>query len=138
MIYAIVCTQAQMGPRDIIKECVPGKWVPLLVMRPAEGLLIVPCFKDSSTACRFAERNMPKEWRRHGKRNMVMIIDIIEPLINSDGTLRITEDKSANITVYTFPQKVNAVFDIEIMEYNKDMEESPVVFRHLGCGGKPT
>jgi hypothetical protein len=110
MIYAIVCAQNEMSYQDVAKECTQEKWVPLLVMR-ADDDLIIPLFEDVRIAKQFAKRNLPESWL--------------------SGVVNITEDDAAfidakgwNHVLYNYPRKVKDIvkFDIEILEYKPGKE----------------
>ena len=99
-----------MSVRDVVAECVPGKWVPLLVMRH-EGKVILPLFTETSVARRFVERNVGRKW--------------------ISGTVNVTledakwiDDKGWAPAVYEFPRRLKEAveFDVEILEYEDDRE----------------
>jgi len=110
MLYAIVCTEGHMGIKDIRKECLPRKWVPLVIFRQ-NGKTILPVFESAIVARRFAERNLPTKWLT-GSVNLDLRD---EELLDGKGIQRV---------VLRFPQKLRDVveFDVEVHEYDPDKE----------------
>lgn len=65
-MIAIICTDGQMEIDDIHKECISGKWIPLLILKETvTGKVHLPVFSLQDIAYKFVVRNLPKEWK-HG------------------------------------------------------------------------
>lgn len=111
MLFALVCTQGHMKFEEIQKECVPGKWAPLVVYRQ-DDKTILPLFESPKLARRFAERNLPKEW-------LTGIVNLNPP----DGA--ILDKKGILQKLFTvFPNKLTDIveFDIVVHEFDPDTE----------------
>lgn len=109
-MHAIICTQGQMNPQEVLNECGKEKWVPILVYRH-QGKTIVPCFDAPNVLLRFTKRNLgeKKDWY-YGCVNL-------EPE-NIDWF----KNKGFEIRLYDYPQKLSGEFDIEVLELDPDAE----------------
>lgn len=66
-MWAVLCTDGQMGLNEVRNECISGKWVPIFVFRiDPKDKPIVPLFKSGAITKQFAKRNLPKNWMRGG------------------------------------------------------------------------
>jgi len=98
-MIAIINTDGQMKIADILKECVSGKWVPLLILKK-QNKKVLPVFNLTNVARSFAKRNLPKTWA-HG---CVLLADSdIEKIIKIGW----------EIEPFDFPKKMNENPEIE-------------------------
>ena len=99
-----------MTVTDVQKECVFEKWVPLMVMRMNDKV-ILPCFRHTDVARRFIERNLPKG----------TVCGVVNLTIRDAEWI---DEKGWSPAVYDFPRKLTDVveFDVEILEYDSDHE----------------
>lgn len=106
-IYCIVCMQGEMGYRELIAECKPGNWLPLLVMRQ-NGRIILPCFPSTLLAFQFAKRNLPPKWLKP--------FATICPTLND---AQLIDSKGWEVVQFNFPRLLVDVveFDIEVVEF---------------------
>lgn len=58
-IWFVFSTMGEMNLKDILNECQNQSWVPLLIVRTNEEVLI-PYFYSQENAIKFAKRNLPK------------------------------------------------------------------------------
>lgn len=99
-MISIICTDGQLGVNEIKKECIAGKWIPLLVLRKGEDV-ILPVFNLIDIAKNFTKRNLPKEWK-HGC--VYLCKDDIAAIIK----------KGWKIEPFNFPKKINENIEIEM------------------------
>jgi hypothetical protein len=64
-MIAIICTDGQLNLKDLHKECISEKWIPLLTLKNKKNETILPIFNLSDIARQFIKRNLPKNWQ-HG------------------------------------------------------------------------
>jgi len=57
--WFVFATLGEMKLNDILSECQKQGWVPILVARQNDNV-IVPCFPTQKIALEFAKRNLPK------------------------------------------------------------------------------
>lgn len=58
-VWFVFCTMGELNLKDILAECQSQGWVPVLIVRTKENVLI-PCFPNQELAIKFAKRNLPK------------------------------------------------------------------------------
>ena len=109
-MIAVICTDGQMKIDEIEKECVTGKWIPLLIYK-TNNKKILPVFNLEDVARSFVKRNLPKNWA-HG---CVFLADSdIEKILKNDW----------EIQPFDFPRKLNEnpeiQFDFEIHEFQEE------------------
>jgi hypothetical protein len=110
-MISIICTDGQLGLTEIQKECVKGKWIPLLVLKQNNNL-ILPIFNLVEIARKFIKRNLPKEWN-HGC--VFLCEDDIVAIKKRDW----------KIEIFDFPRKVNENPEIELGFEIHEFEEEP-------------
>ena len=106
-MIAIINTDGQMKISEIQKECISGKWIPLLIYK-INNKKVIPVFNLTDIARNFIKRNLPKSWT-HG---CVFLADTdIEKIIKT----------GLEIQPFEFPRKINEnpdiKFDFEIHEF---------------------
>jgi hypothetical protein len=112
-MIAIICTDGQMGIDDLQKECVSGKWIPLLVLRDRKTKEIhLPVFNLEDVVRKFVGRNLPKNWK-HG---CVYLADDDIATIIENGWQFMPMD---------FPRKVNEHPDYELSFEIHEFSEEP-------------
>lgn len=57
--WLVFATLGEMKITDVIHECQPGSWAPVLVFRDGDKT-VVPILPTQDHAIRFAQRNLPK------------------------------------------------------------------------------
>lgn len=91
-MISIICTDGQMNIGEIEKECVKGKWIPLLVLKE-ENKTILPVFNLQDVARKFVQRNLPKSWN-HGC------------VLLSDSDIEVILKKGWIIEGFNFPRRL--------------------------------
>jgi hypothetical protein len=107
-MFALLYTDGQLILRDIMKECIQQKWIPLLVYRENDDVNpILPVFNDEDVAKSFMKRNLPKKWS-HGT------------IMLSEDDLNSIKKKGWMLKNFDFPSKIkdceNILMDLEIFE----------------------
>ena len=111
-MFALLYTDGQLRLRDIMKECVQEKWIPLFVYRESDSdNPILPVFNDQNIAKSFMKRNLPKDWS-HGT------------IMLSEDDLNSIKEKGWTLQVFDFPRKikdcVNILMGLEIFELQEE------------------
>jgi len=109
-MIAIICTDGQLSHKDIQRECIKQKWIPLLTLKSQEKT-ILPVFNLADIAYKFVVRNLPKEWK-HGCVHLTN--DDIATIIKKNWTIQPMD----------FPRKIkdNPEFEMsfEIHEFTEE------------------
>lgn len=106
-MIAIINTDGQIKINEIQKECIAGKWIPLLILNK-NNKKILPVFNLPDIARNFIKRNLPKNWT-HGC------------VFLSDSDIEKILKNGWEIQPFDFPRKLNespeVEFDFEIHEF---------------------
>jgi hypothetical protein len=109
-MMAILCSDGQINLQELMKECVPGKWIPLLILKRQNKPPILPIFNLTEVAKTFIKRNLPKNWS-HGA--ICLCEDDIEKI----------KSKGWEMEIFNFPRKVTDLqdmsLDFEIHEFSE-------------------
>jgi hypothetical protein len=113
-MIAILCTDGQMNFGDVTKECVEGKWIPLLIYKQKkEETIYLPVFSIETTAKDFIKRNLPKPWIHGG-------------VYLTDDDLKEIDNRGWKLDHITFPRKIlnNPDFELgfEIHEFQSETD----------------
>ena len=66
-MMAILCTDGQLKLREVERECVNQKWIPLLTFKlEKDESIYLPIFSIEDTAKSFIKRNLPRSWTHAG------------------------------------------------------------------------
>lgn len=106
-MYAIVCTQGDMTLGEVKRECVGGKWVPVLFYYEDETP-IFPVFPSQDMAKRFAQRNVPKAW-------LTGCVNLDEDDVNA------IRGKGV-VVLMGYPKRIVAKYSVEVIEYHPDKD----------------
>lgn len=108
MAYCLFCTQGHMTLKEFKQECLAGRWLPILVMR-ANNEIIVPIFDTASIAGKFVARNLPSNWE----------CGVIAMQIRD---AQMMDERGWKAIKFVFPRKLKDLvdFDIEILEFPPD------------------
>jgi len=114
-MIAILYTDGQMRLNEVSRECVSGKWIPVLVYRIKDSEApILPVFLLQDTARAFSKRNLPKNWQ-HGA---VTLTDEDVAAIKARGWL---------LDLYHFPKRICDREDLEIGFEIHEFEDTPLM-----------
>jgi hypothetical protein len=96
-----------MSYRDMAKECKDDKFLPILVMRVKDEV-IIPVFSLVNVAVGFIKRNLPQEW----------VCGVV--VLGLEEAQRM-DAKGWKAIEYRFPRKLRDIvdFDVEILECEK-------------------
>jgi hypothetical protein len=94
-----------MTKKEFREECSSGKWLPILVMRTEEKI-IVPIFDTALMAGQFVKRNLPQNW----------LCGVVDLQVKD---AQLMDDRGWEAIKFTFPRKLKDVvdFDVEILEF---------------------
>lgn len=105
--WLLFATLGEMNTSDIVKECQPGSWAPVLVFRN-EQITYVPVLNTQEHAIRFAQRNLPK--------GQIFGMLILTP----EDVIKIEKEFAAKGFTFVFldhPKKLVGKADVEIYEF---------------------
>lgn len=114
-VIAVLYTDGQMRVENISKECVSGKWIPILVYRHKNSETpVVPVFLIQDTARTFSKRNLPKEWQ-HGAVTL------------SEEDIEIIKKKGWIFELFHFPKKICDRDDLDIGFEIHEFDDTPLM-----------
>ena len=105
-IYAILFTNNDITRREFEHEVRTNKILPVLTLDAEDGgPIIVPCFDNTNTARKFAQRNLPKG---HPIATILLNIESVEQI----------EERGLKILIYDWERRVTDVckLGMEILE----------------------
>jgi hypothetical protein len=112
-MIAVICTDGQLNVSQMHKECVGGKWIPLLVLKErSTGTIHLPIFNIDDICKKFVARNLPKEWSKGCVH-----------LTQEDANL--IENKGWKYMLFDFPRKINEHPDYEMTFEIHEFDEQP-------------
>lgn len=105
--WLVIATLGEMNLSDIVNECQPGAWAPVLTFNDGQKT-VVPVLDTQQKAVRFAQRNLPKE-------------QLFGSLILTDeNVVKLEKDFNEKGLVFLFldhPKKMAGKPNVEIYEF---------------------
>lgn len=105
--WIVFATLGEMKITDVINECQPGSWAPVLVFRNGNET-VVPILPTQQHAIRFAQRNLPK-----GQVFGTLIL-------TAEDIAKISKEfaeKGFTFVELSHPKKMASKADVEIYEF---------------------
>lgn len=101
-MMAILCTDGQLKLREVERECVNQKWIPLLTFKlEKDESIYLPVFSIEDTAKSFIKRNLPRSWTHAG-------------IYLSDHDFLVIEQKGWKLEHFSFPRKISDLPDVQL------------------------
>ena len=112
-MFALISTDGQLGIKELEKECVKGKWIPLCVLKNRQTEEIyLPIFNLEDICRRFAVRNLPKDWSKGSV------------LLTQEDYLAL-DQKGWKFMIFDFPRVVNNDSEYELTFAIHEFLEQP-------------
>jgi len=108
------CTEGEMSAFDIKHECGKEGWVPLLVLKTNDKI-ILPHFTSNEICRKFCQRNLPKKWLCGG-------------VSLADSDIESIKLKGWEFQEFNFPRLIKDLYSyaIEIHEFASEFETQTV------------
>jgi hypothetical protein len=105
--WLVFATLGEMKITDVIRECQPGSWAPVLVFRDGDKT-VVPILATQDHAIRFAQRNLPKG----------QVFGTV--VLTSEDVEKISKEftaKGFTFVELSHPKKMASKADVEVYEF---------------------
>lgn len=101
-MMAVLCTDGQLSLSELHRECITGKWIPLLIYKKRfTDCIYLPVFAHECTAKDFIKRNLPKKWTHAG-------------IILADSDIDVIQKKGWSLQHFDFPRRIASLPDIQL------------------------
>ena len=105
--WLVIATLGEMNLSDIVNECQPGAWAPVLTFNAGQKT-VVPVLDTQQKAVRFAQRNLPKE----------QLFGFL--ILTDENVVKLEKDFNEKGLVFLFldhPKKMTGKPNVEIYEF---------------------
>lgn len=115
-MIAILCTDGAMKLPDIVSECQPNKWVPILVYRKKDDPtpVVIACHNEE-LAKRFAQRNIRKGW-------------LLGAVYLGEEGLAYIKERGWKIETIDWPRRMDSLPGVELGYEVVDFATSPEIY----------
>lgn len=119
--YAVFYTAGDLNHHDMIQECHPEGWSPILILRGNDGKIYVPLFHNYNLAIKFIKKNIDKDQFRG-------VIRLTEE------NLEIFSQKGWTVLWHDYPKlyrdRTDLTIDIEVIELQFTLSVDGKMIRH--------